>query len=138
MKWFIGAFYLFYILSGGFRHYSFDFVFFTTVLGETTSAPLWVIVSELTLMILAFLSILFPFQKYLHLAFFLLLFALDLFFQNMMSFMSCFVLPHAFPLFLFLFLHFRQKDRQRQLVLYSAMLFVAVGYLSSLISKLNS
>ncbi len=139
MRLFVFIYYLFYVLSGGFRHYSFDFIFSATLEGMLVlKTPAVVSVAEIILMLSAFAALFFPLKKQVHLVFFTFLFFMDLYFQNQVKFMSCFILPHFYPLFFFLFLHFKDKAQQRELVLYSAMLFVAVGYMASCVSKANS
>ncbi len=139
MRFFIYIYYLFYLLSGGFRHYYFDYMFFSTLKGEPTFAtPLIIPVGEITLMALAIGVLLFPLKKFLHLLFFLGLFVFDMYFQNQVNFMSCFTLPHVFPLFFFLFLHYQKNEKATDLVTFAAMLAVAVGYLASFTSKINS
>ncbi len=139
MRLFVYAYYLFYVLSGGFRHYSFDFIFFKSISGQRVlTTPPIIFVVELLLMILALITLLLPLKKYVHLIFFLIIFLMDLFFQNQTSFMSCFILPHLFPLFFYLFLHFEKGEEQRNLILYAGMLMVAVGYISSFTSKMYS
>lgn len=118
MRFFVFIYYLFYVLSGGFRHYSFDFIFSSTLEGALLlKTPAVVSVAEIALMITAFTALFFPFKKQIHLIFFALLFVMDLYFQNEVKFMSCFILPHFFPLFFFLFLHFKENLQQRALVL---------------------
>lgn len=139
MRFFIYAYYLLYVLSGGFRHYYFDYMFFNTLNSEPTFATPFIIpVGEVVMMLSAIVVLLLPHKKYLHLLFFLLVFVFDLYFQNQVNFMSCFTLPHVFPLFFFLFLHYQKKEKAYKLIAYAAMLTVAVGYLASFTSKVHS
>lgn len=139
MKLFIYLYYLFYVLSGGFRHYSFDIIFFKSISGELVlTTPRLISILELVLMLLAFVILLMPLKKMLHLIFFLLLFFMDLYFQNQVNFMTCFILPHFTPLLFYLLLRYENYPKQKNLVIYGAMLSVAVGYLSSFSSKIFS
>lgn len=139
MRFFIHLFYLFYVLSGGFRHYAFNLIFAQTVSGtDFPVVAMAVPFIEQFCMVLVFGILLFPLQKQLHLLLFCVLFVLDVFFQNAVGFTSCFILPHFFPLFFFLLLHFKNDVARSDLVRTAAILFVSVGFLTSFSSKMES
>lgn len=133
MKAVARLYYALYLLSGGYRHFSFEYLFFGRLTGHVDDR-LWLAltVSEWICFGLAVVLLVYPLHKKIHLLFFSILFVSDCFFQNFVKFESSVILTHLFPLFVFLYLHYSQKTKE---IDYSAILLVSVGYLTSFLSK---
>lgn len=139
MKIFIYIYYLFYILSGGYWHYSFANWFYDFNINNTEFGNIeWPFaIAEVGLMVLAFLTLILPNRANLHGCFFLVLLLLDVFAQNMVKFESSIILTHFIPLFFYLYTHNKLKKYHEEIT-YAAMLFVAVGFVSSCVRKIHS
>lgn len=135
MKQLASLYYLFYILSGGFRHYSYEYLFFVTNSSEEVSRLVETIhFTEYLLLILTLLLFVFPLQKILTAVFIGLTFSLDFYFQNWIRFESSFILVHSIPLFFFLHMLIKTEGN-KNLLRKAATLFIAVGYVSSGFAK---
>lgn len=135
MKKLAALYYLFYILSGGFRHFSYEFLFFEE---QPITKEIWEFnllhFAEYILLILASILFITSLNKVLTGLFFGLLLILDFYFQNWIRFESSFILMHFIPLF-FLVFSFYKTGKQRNFVREAITLFVAVGYVSSFFAK---
>lgn len=139
MKVVIFIYYLLYILSGGFRHFGVDYIFWNDIQGNiVTSVPLVLIVFEKVMLAYGLIILFMPKKSIHHLIFGLSLFVMDVFFQNSISYISSFILPHLFPFFFFFYLRFNDSYKKRFVLGYIAMLLVSVGYISSFYAKFQS
>lgn len=135
MKTIIILYYIFYILSGGFRHFGIDFVFWNNLgnhqLNEIPNVLIFI--DSFLLLYSFFIAFRFP-SKFHHLIFGSLLFCVDLFFQNKVSFISSLILPHLFPFFVYFYLRYEGSEKLK-LIGYIGILLVSVGYLTSFYAK---
>jgi|GEM_PF-3679511 len=126
----IRLYYLFYILTGGFRHFSIEYEYFQAHSFKEYSIESNIFnYFEIILMIISFCSLFFPRKKYLHLLFFFLLLCIDLFFQNNVGYISSAILPHLFPLFFYLTNKYSRDKQSLSLLSFSGILFVSTGYI---------
>lgn len=139
MRLFVIAYYVMYVLSGGFRHYTFDLAFSQTIVSAAIiPSPFGIVIGQHLLTVLALMLVAFPYRKYLHLGFFIILQLLDSYFQNHVGFMSCFILPHLIPLFFFLFLQNSHTKSRLKIVAYIGVLTIATGFLVAFVGKVSS
>ena len=139
MRIVICLYYLFYILSGGFRHFGMDFLFFNSISGNfVEEVPFVIVFFETALVAYSFCILIFPLSKMNHLVFGFVLLGLDLVFQNKVSFISSFILPHVFPFFFYFLLKFRNNKELLDKTVYISILLVATGYLTSCYSKIHT
>ena len=135
----ISLYYLFYILSGGFRHFSFEYLFFTSTKNNISKDLFQVFeFGEYALFGLAFVLTIEPLQKSLNFLFFAGLLIFDFYFQNWIRFESSYILMHFFPLFIALCLQFNKLEKHKLRLKKAMLLFVSVGFVSSFTSKLIS
>lgn len=135
MKQLVSLYYLFYILSGGFRHYSYEYLFFITNSNEQVSRLVETIhFTEYLLLLLTATLFVFPLQRILTAVFIGLTFSLDFYFQNWIRFESSFILVHSIPLF-FLLHTLIKTNANKNLLRKGATLFIAVGYVFSGFAK---
>lgn len=134
MKIIIYLYYLFYIICGGYWHY-FSLFFFQSNISNNVS--LIIQVTETLIMLLAFVILIRPLSNTLHLCFFITNLLLDVYFFNCIKFESSLILTHFMPLFFFLLTDKKLRAYSDSLI-YSMMLFVSVGFISSGVSKINS
>lgn len=139
MRPIISLYYLFYILSGGFRHFSFEYLFFTSTTNNISRELFQVFeLGEYALFGLAFILTIRPLQKSLNFLFFVGLLIFDLYFQNWIRFESSYILIHFFPLFIALCFQLNKLEKQKLMLKKAMVLFVSVGFVSSFTSKLIS
>lgn len=140
MRIFVYLYYLFFILSGGFWHYSFCFWYYLNTNVQSTSSRYleWFFNKiEITLFLVAFVLLFKPLQPKFHLLFFILLFTLDIYFQNYIKYESSIILTNFTPL-LFYFFVSEKFTKYHNEITYGAILFIAVGFLSSFYRKVDS
>ena len=138
MKVYVYLYYLFYILSGGYWHYSFSHWYYSNI-NDSTFINLELLFNrvEVVLFLLAFAILFKPLIANLHLLFFFILLALDIYFQNFIKFESSLILTNFIPLF-FYFLTSKKYSQYDNEITYGAILFIAVGFITSCFRKVNS
>jgi hypothetical protein len=138
MKLIIRLYYLFYLIVGGYRQYAYEYEFINSVqngLDLNIHFQFSLVWAEMVLFALAFALLIFPAYRLAHLLFGLILFFLDLYFQNFIKFESSIILTHLFPLFVFLILRFSEKTNEIKL---TAIYIVSIGYCTSFLQKILS
>ena len=130
------VFYIFYIINGGFRHFGFEYSFYSKLYLNNFNSDLHslILLGEKTVFILVILTLIFNRIKWLDLAVFVTLFMLDIYFQNFVKFESSVILVHFTPLLFFL--AFQMKNNKK--TAYVALLFLAVGFSTSALLKVLS
>jgi hypothetical protein len=138
MKLIIRIYYLFFILVGGYRHYSYEYEFITSIQnGDNINHVLLFGLERIEIILFSFAIGIFilPTYKTAHLIFWFILFSLDLYFQNIIKFESSIILTHFFPLFVFLILKYPTKTNEIKL---SAVYVISIGYCTSFLQKVLS
>lgn len=139
MKTIIYIYYILFIVSGGFRHYDMDFSFWKTIQeGEYIAIPLFLNVTQIAVVFFSFLLLLFPLVKEFHLLFGLILFAIDCYFQNNVSFISSQILPNLFPFFFYAYLRYSTKSEKVNGIIHIAIYFIVVGYFTAFCLKMRN
>src|SRR5690606_22797086 len=97
-------FYILFIINGGFRHFGFEYSFFSKIYLNNYSSDLYLLITrgEVFVFILVILTLIFNRIKWLDLVIFIILFILDAYFQNFIKFESSIILVHFVPLLFFL------------------------------------
>jgi hypothetical protein len=139
MKAYVYLYYLIYILSGGYWHYSFSYWYYSNISVSTFNNNMeWLFhKAEVVLFLLAFAILFKPLFANLHLLFFFILFVLDMYFQNFIKFESSLILTNFIPL-LFYFLTNKKFSHYLNEITYGAILFISVGFITSCFRKVNS
>lgn len=140
MRIFVYLYYLFFILSGGFWHYSFCFWYYLNSNVQSTSSRYleWFFNKiEITLFLVAFVLLFKPLQPKFHLLFFILLLTLDIYFQNYIKYESSIILTNFTPLLFYFFIS-EKFTKYHNEITYGAILFIAVGFVSSFYRKVDS
>lgn len=138
MRVVFALYYLLYILAGGFRHFSVDYIFWGNLYnGTNPDVPLIIRILEIGLITYAFFHLFFDLKKYHHLFFGLILFVGDIFFQNKVSYVSSLILPHIMPFFFFSYLNINNIE-SKKLLAYFSMLLISAGYLTAFYAKFST
>lgn len=129
-------FYILYIINGGFRQFGFEYSFYSKLYlnNYNTSVHSFVLLGEKTVFILAILALVFNRIRGLDLSIFLVLFILDIYFQNFVKFESSIILVHFTPLLFFLSTVIKNNKKTA----YVALLFLSVGFSTSALLKIFS
>lgn len=130
------TFYILFIIQGGFRHFGFEYSFYSDIYLNNYDPNIYssITLIETTLYILAILALIFNKIKWMDLLIFILLFILDIYFQNFVKFESSIILVHFTPLLFFLSYQLKEKKKTA----YVALLFLSVGFSSSGLLKILS
>ena len=132
MKRIIQVYFFLFLLSGGFRHFSFETEFYSTL--NQLPSPTWVPTLSVLLAILAACYLMVQ-RSILILLFYIVLMVLEVYVQNFVKFESSVILIHQIPLFAFLFLHEKRPFMNEEIGRYAILLFISIGYVSSAMSK---
>lgn len=129
-------FYLLFFIYGGFRNYEFEYLFFSKIYLNSYNSGIYffVIFIEKLIFFIGILALVFNSYKWIDLIFFLCLFITDIYFHNFIKFESSIILVHFIPLFFFFVSYSKSKENTA----YIGLLFLAVGYFSSSLLKVNS
>lgn len=140
MKLIIKIYYLFFILVGGFRQFKNDYIFYSLLGNKEYSNSISDFLGyyEIGLIIAAFITVYFFKKPILHLLFGILLFIPDLYFQNVIEFISSHILPHSLPFVFWFYLKNKSNVKKIKLLKVIMIYFLATGYLTSGFSKLLS
>ena len=140
MKLIIIIYYLFFILVGGFRQFKNDYIFYSLLGNKEYSNSISDLLGyyEIGLITAAFITIYFFQKPIFHLLFGILLFIPDLYFQNLIEFISSHILPHTLPFVFWFYLKNKSNVEKIKLLKIIMIYFLATGYLTSGFSKLIS
>lgn len=129
-------YYVLFLLSGGYRHYSFEYLFLSKMQGDSFNLVIYdtIQLAEIAIFSAVLFSLIFSRIVWFDFVVWLLIFVVDLFFQNFVKFESSVILTHSIPLFFYL----QRRGCFDSGLFYSAILFVSVGFISSGFQKILS
>lgn len=137
MKYWIILYYLLLLFSGGYRNYSYEYETYATIFGYFNETMFYIIQTlHFSVLFIAAYSVLFPLKKNLHLIVFVLLFILDLYFQNVVKYENSSTLENLTPLLIFLIMHLTTSDGKAT-IHYLVVGYLCIGYTASALGKIQ-
>lgn len=137
MKYWVILYYLLLLFSGGYRNYSYEYETYATIFGyfnETMFCAIQLL--HFSVLFIAATSVLFPQRKSLHLTVFVLLFVLDLYFQNFVKYENSSTLENITPLLIFLIMHLTNPEGK--VIIHNLIVgYLCIGYTASALGKIQ-